>query len=86
MSVIVAVSIAVIIDCIMLYRYLICSELLVFMALQLAPATACGFKRDTAVETARQQADFEFEAILKSFGDEILKNDYNYKLSDKAGM
>ena len=56
------------------------------MELQLAPATACGFKRDTTVETARQQADFEFETILKSFGDKVLRNDYNYMLSDKAGM
>ena len=54
--------------------------------LQLAPKTACGFKRETTVETARQEAELEYERVLAKFGMSVISNDYNYKLSDKAGM
>ena len=54
--------------------------------LQLAPKTACGFKRETTVETARQEAELEYERVLAKFGMSVISNDYNYKLSNKAGM
>jgi hypothetical protein len=42
-------------------------------------------KRETSVEAARQEANLEFERIMEKFGVNVLKSDYNYRLSDKAG-
>lgn len=53
---------------------------------QLAPEIACGMKRETSVEAARQEANLEFERIMQKFGMDVLKSDYNYRLSDKAGV